>query len=140
MRLAYSMCGDPGLSEDAVQACWQKAWGSRNRIRDWDHIRGWLFTVTANEVRRQLRRRRLGEILHGRLGWSASTGDLNPHHVDLAQALQGLSLRDRQLIGMRFGLGMTSDEIAPHIGLSASGTRVRLSRVLERLRRDLDHA
>jgi RNA polymerase sigma factor (sigma-70 family) len=136
VRLAFAMSGDRALAEDAVQACWQAAWGSRLKVRDWERIRGWLFTVTANEVRRQLRRQRLAYVLRGRLR-PPQPGDIDPRHLDLAHAVQGLSLRDRQLLAMRYSLGLTSEEIAGHLGLSASGTRVRLQRVLQRLRLEL---
>jgi RNA polymerase sigma factor (sigma-70 family) len=138
LRLAYGMCGDRSLAEDAVQACWQSAWRSRADIHDRLRIRGWLFTVTANQVRRQLRRRRLGEIVHGRLRPAEQPPDVDPRHLDLAMALRGLELRDRQLIAMRYGLGLTSDEIGSQLGLSASGARVRLQRVLARLRQELN--
>jgi RNA polymerase sigma-70 factor, ECF subfamily len=136
MRLAYGMAGNRVVAEDAVQACWQAAWRSRDEI-DPAHIRGWLFTVTANQVRRQLRRQRLGNVLRGRLRPPTPTDEANASHIDLSTALRHLDLRDRQLIALRYGLGLTSEEIGEQLGLSASGTRVRLQRVLARLRREL---
>lgn len=136
MRLAYGMAGDRAVAEDAVQACWQAAWRSRGEI-DRARMRGWLFTVTANQVRRTLRRRRLREVLHGRLRPPVARDEVDPRHVDLATALSGLALRDRQLVALRYGLGLTSEEIGAQLGLSASGARVRLRRVLLRLREEL---
>ncbi len=136
LRLAYGMAGERGVAEDAVQACWQAAWSSRERI-DPGTVRGWLFTVTANEVRRQQRRQRLRNLLHGQLRPPPAIGEVDPDHLDLVTALGGLNLRDRQLIALRYGLGLTSDEIGEQLGLSASGTRVRLQRVLRRLREEL---
>lgn len=136
MRLAYGMAGDRTVAEDAVQACWQAAWRSREQI-DRARIRGWLFTVTANRVRRTLRRRRLRDVLHGRLRPPPGHGEVDPRHVDLASALSGLAPRDRQLVALRYGLGLTSEEIGEQLGLSASGARVRLQRVLLRLREEL---
>lgn len=137
MRLAYAMSGDRALAEDAVQACWQAAWRSRSAIRDQSRIRGWLCTVTANEVRRQLRRQRLRHLLAGRLHPPQPLPAPDPQHLDLARALGGLGLRDRQLLALRFGWGLTSGEIGEQLGLSASGARVRLQRVLARLRAEL---
>jgi RNA polymerase sigma-70 factor (ECF subfamily) len=136
MRLAYGMAGDRTVAEDAVQACWHAAWRDRDQI-DRARMRGWLFTVTANQVRRSLRRQRLREVLHGRLRPPANRGEVDPRHVDLATALRGLDLRDRQLVALRYGLGLTSEEIGEQLGLSASGARVRLQRVLTRLRKEL---
>jgi RNA polymerase sigma factor (sigma-70 family) len=134
LRLAYAMCGDRSLAEDAVQSCWQIAWRTRLRIRDPARVRGWLFTVTANEVRRQMRRRRLADVLHGRFVAPDSMEGLDPSSVDLAVALKALTMRDRQIVAMRYGLGLTSEEISRHFGLSASGTRRRLQAALAVLR------
>jgi len=140
IRLAYAMCSDRAMAEDAAQGCWQAAWSSRVSIRDPDHIRGWLFTVTANEVRRLLRRQRLGELLRGRVTPARPASELNPQYVDLAIALAKLSLGDRQLLAMRYELGLTSEEIGKCLGLSGPGTRRRLQKVLSRLRGELGDA
>jgi RNA polymerase sigma-70 factor, ECF subfamily len=137
LRLAFAMSGDRHLAEDAVQACWQEAWRSRDEVRDRDNIRGWLFTVTANKVRRQMRRQRLGEVLIGRIRSPRTIAEVGERNLDLAQAMHRLAPSDRQLLAMRFALGLTSEEIGLQMGLSPSGTRRRLQRVLERLRKDL---
>ncbi|HEX5239992.1 MAG TPA: sigma-70 family RNA polymerase sigma factor [Candidatus Limnocylindrales bacterium] len=137
LRLAVAMARDARLAEDAVQATWQKAWATRESIRERDRVAGWLFTITANEVRRQLRRQRLGRILQARLSEPRRPEAPGPQRVDLGSALDALSVEDRQLVGLRFGIGLTSEEIAPLLGLSGPGVRRRLQRVLARLRADL---
>jgi RNA polymerase sigma factor (sigma-70 family) len=59
--------------------------------------------------------------------------------IDLARALRGLKPEERALLALRFAAGMDSAAIATHLGLSPSGVRSRLSRLIERLREDLDH-
>ncbi len=137
MRLALVMCGDRALAEDAVQACWQAAWRSRGQIRDPSRIGAWLRAVTANEVRRQLRRQRLRSLLHGRLRPPEPIPPVDPRHLDLTRALATLDVQDRQLLALRFGLGLMSAEIGEQLGISASAARVRLHRVLARLRAEL---
>ncbi len=137
LRLAFAMAGDRELAADAVQGCWQAAWQSRSAVRDPARIRAWLFTITANNVRRQLRRRRLVALLTGRLAQPKAGPEIDPRHVDLARALAHLSPDDRQLVGLRYGLGLTSDDIGEVLGLSAPGTRRRLQRVLGRLREEM---
>ena len=135
--------GDRGRAEDVVQETLLRAWRRPELMQpDGDghqntSIRSWLFTVTANQVRRSLRRLRLREALQGRLRPPADQGEVDPRHTDLATALRGLDLRDRQLVALRYGLGLTSEEIGEQLGLSASGARVRLQRVLTRLRKEL---
>jgi RNA polymerase sigma-70 factor (ECF subfamily) len=136
LRLAFAMAGDRELAADAVQGCWQAAWQSRAAVRDPDRIRAWLLTITANNVRRQIRRRRLGALLGGFLSQPQPPA-VDPGHIDLSRALVRLSVDDRQLLAMRFDLGLTSDEIGDVLGLSGAGTRRRLQRVLARLRQEL---
>jgi RNA polymerase sigma factor (sigma-70 family) len=139
VRLAFAMSGDRELAEDAAQTCWNAAWQARGTLRDPELIRSWLFTVTANDVKRQLRRQRLRRVLHGQLfdPRELVVAAADPRHLDLATALHHLAPDDRQLVAMRFGLGLNSDEIGPVLGLSASGTRRRLQRILRELRKEL---
>ena len=60
--------------------------------------------------------------------------------IDLERALHRLKPEDRALVALRYVAGLDSTEIAAHLGGSPSGIRSRLSRALERLRTDLDHA
>jgi RNA polymerase sigma-70 factor (ECF subfamily) len=57
--------------------------------------------------------------------------------MDLAAALAKLDPRDRSIVGLRYIAGLDSAEIGQAIGMSASGVRVRLHRLLGRLREEL---
>lgn len=54
---------------------------------------------------------------------------------NLQTAMDSLELIDRELLHMRYGLGMTSDEIAQNSDMNAPQIRKRISRAVERLRR-----
>ena len=58
-------------------------------------------------------------------------------HLDLANALGRLRPEDRALIAMRYAADLDSSELAPVLGISASGVRTRLSRAVDRLRKEL---
>jgi RNA polymerase sigma factor (sigma-70 family) len=58
-------------------------------------------------------------------------------HVDLANALGHLKPEDRALVAMRYAADLDSSELAPVLGMSPSGVRTRLSRLLDRLRKEL---
>ena len=57
--------------------------------------------------------------------------------IDLWTALAWLDPDDRALLAMRYIAGFDSNELAAAIGISPSGTRSRLERLLKRLRKDL---
>lgn len=57
--------------------------------------------------------------------------------IDLRNALARLKPEDRELIALRYVAGFDSTELARAMGLSPSGTRARLARLLGRLRSEL---
>jgi RNA polymerase sigma factor (sigma-70 family) len=62
---------------------------------------------------------------------------LGVNAIDLRNALGRLSPDDRALIAMRYLAGFDATELAAATGLSPSGTRARLARLLQRLEREL---
>ena len=59
--------------------------------------------------------------------------------IDLRDAMAGLDPDDRALLALRYVAGFDSNELAVAIGISPSGTRNRLERLLKRLQEELDH-
>ena len=57
--------------------------------------------------------------------------------IDLMNALARLDPDDRALLALRYVAGFDSTELARATGRSASGTRARLARLLDRLRTEL---
>ena len=65
-------------------------------------------------------------------------GERNALLYDLERALERLDPDERALLAMRYVAGFDSNELAAAIGLSPSGTRTRLERLLARLRKELE--
>jgi RNA polymerase sigma factor (sigma-70 family) len=62
-----------------------------------------------------------------------------PELTDLASVLRRLSVEDRTLLALRHVAGFDATEIGRALGISPSGVRSRLARLLSRLREELDH-
>lgn len=138
VRLAYAIVGDPDLAKDVAQSAWAAAWRNRRRLREPEKVRGWLLTIAANEARRCLRRRRLRQLIPLADEGSRTAPARQPDdQIDLIQAIQRLRPRDREILARRYALGETSQEIAEQVGLSDSGVRVRIGRLLQMLREEL---
>jgi RNA polymerase sigma factor (sigma-70 family) len=139
-RVAYVICGDPEATLDAVQSAWAIAWRRMRTLRDPSRVRSWLVAIAANEARQTTRRRRRRTVVDISDGVALTAGD-DPvdalEVVDLERALRGLAPEDRSLLAMRYAAGLDSPTIARELGISASGVRSRLARIIERLREDL---
>jgi RNA polymerase sigma factor (sigma-70 family) len=139
-RVAYVVCGDRDMAEDAVQAAWSIAWRKLGTLRDPERLRPWLVSVAANEARQLARRRRRMSIMEidvQAIGSSTPDPSDRIDRLDLVNAIGHLKPEDRVLLALRFVACLESDEIGPLVGLSPSGARGRLSRVLGRLRKEL---
>jgi RNA polymerase sigma-70 factor, ECF subfamily len=145
-RVAYVICRDPGLAEDAAQSAWAIAWRRIGEVRDPGQIRGWLVAVVANEARRIMRSRhsRVVEISVADVELRAVPDVRSDRladgiaNTDLRRVIGALDPTDRALIALRYVAELRSDEIGRALGMSSSGARGRLSRLLLRLRGELD--
>ena len=142
-RVAFVICGDPEATHDAVQSAWSIAWRRLHTLRDPEQVRPWLVAIAANEARQIMRAQRRRPVIDISDAPEQDAGG-NPGDViglvDLQRALAHLKPDDRRLLALRFVAGLDSTEIARHTGLSASGVRSRLARLVDRLRTDIDHA
>lgn len=140
-RVAYVIVGDREATLDAVQSAWTIAWRRIGGLRDPAQIRSWLIAIAANEARQHRRRETRAVVVDisealDRSG-SGDPGEL-AGVVDLERAMRKLTVDDRRLLALRFVAGLDSSEIAHLVGLSASGVRSRLARLIDRLRADLE--
>jgi RNA polymerase sigma factor (sigma-70 family) len=137
-RIAYFVCGDLDIAEEAEQSAWAVAYRRLKDLRDPDRLRPWLMAVAANEARQIARSRRRRTVRELAVTDPARPRDVDhAARIDLAAALGRLDPKDRAIVGMRFVGGFESAEIGQAMGMTASGVRVRLHRLLERLRKDL---
>jgi RNA polymerase sigma factor (sigma-70 family) len=141
VRAAYVITGDAELAREATQVAWTKAWHRLGGLQRPERVRPWLVAIAANEARQLVRRQ------HRRAVREISASELpgpdpsaQAELLDLKHAVRRLSLDDQSLLAMRFAAGLDSNQMGERTGMSASGVRSRLARLLDRLRKDLDHA
>ena len=105
----------------------------------------WLFAIVRNEVSGHWRsaHRRLWVSIESLWHWPSR--EVNPEQAaiqteaqaDLLTAIQKLSERERDLLGLKFGGRLTNRKIAELTGLSESNVGVILYRAIGRLRDEL---
>src|SRR5688572_23060276 len=127
--------------EDLTARTFEKAWRARHRYRrDIAGFATWLLAIARNVAADHIRARRRYEPLH------VAAAVPSPDHTPEQQAVQQseaqrlaallatLEPRQRELIAMKYGAGMTNRAIADATGLSESNVGTILHRAVETLR------
>jgi len=143
-RMAAALVGITD-AEDAAQEALTRAWRAWPGLREADSTRAWLMQITVNVCRTwRARSQSHGEIDYldtviPAEGVTSITLGANDHitALDLRQALLTLSADLRQIIALRFYIGMDSTEIGELLSEPPATVRTRLRRAIMQLRRAL---
>lgn len=111
-------------------------------------LAAWLWRIVANTARDASRREALWSHVLGRLTQRvASSAPSAEEEVlarvsdsEIAEALKGLSPRDRLLLSLRYGADLSTQGVGDALGLSAVAAQKAIRRALDRLRARLEGA
>lgn len=138
-----TLVSDRAAAEDVTATAFERAF---RRRRDYDPKRGearaWLFRIARNaaldELRRRKRRARLTAEPVEEAAPVETEAELSERRLALKQAVAALPGPDRELIALRFFVGLSMAEIGATLGISESNAGTRTHRALEKLRRAYD--
>jgi len=126
--------------EDLTARVFEKAWSARGRYRrDLAAFSTWLYRIAQNVSVDYLRSRRTHAPLEDAV---ELVGDVTPEADEerrsdlarLAALTASLPDRERDLIALRYGAGLSNRAIAPLVGLSESNVGTILHRTVQTLR------
>jgi RNA polymerase sigma-70 factor (ECF subfamily) len=146
-RVAWLVTRSTHDAEEAAQDGFVKAYRSLGRFRQGEPFRPWLLAIVGNEARNRRvaagRRERLalraGEERPVAVAAAAEAEALAAgEREDLLAAVGRLPERDRLVIGARFFLELNEAETAAALGIRQGTVKSRLSRALERLRKEVE--
>jgi RNA polymerase sigma-70 factor (ECF subfamily) len=132
--------GDGPVAEDLTSRTFEKAWRNRKRYRrDLAAFSTWLFTI-ARRVAQDHYRKKDDEVPLEDVPEPLSDQpleDLIEQQADFAHLsvlLARLADRERELVALKYGAGLTNRAIARLSGLSESNVGVILHRAVQMLR------
>lgn len=137
-----TMLRDRAAAEEVTAQAFERAFRKRRSFRaSRGSEEAWLFGIARNAALDELRRRKRRAALEG------DPEDVHAvapdEHADRAlrreavrAALGRLEPREREVVALKFAGGLSHEEIARVLGISASNAGTRLHRALEKLRRD----
>jgi len=140
--VAFSILGDPGYAEDAVQETASAAWRGWSTRTDPDHTRAWLTAICVHQAlhRRRWLSRSLAAVMR-----KAERTHVDQHleadgrYIDLHRAFAALSRQQKAVVSLHYMSGFTLTECAALMGCSAGAAASHLSRALSKLRQQLQH-
>lgn len=128
------LSGDTNVAADLYQNVWLKLARHAQRLRPDTSIRAWLLTVARHEYISYRRAQALDLSRLLALDRPAATLEpSDPRLSELATALASLGDRDRELLLLTSVQGLSADQAAQALGVSAAALRQRLSRARRRL-------
>jgi RNA polymerase sigma-70 factor (ECF subfamily) len=156
LALAYRLTSSAADAEDVVQDAFVSSWRHHDQFQGAAKPSTWLYRVTFNAALMRLRTRRrkgadsldalpggVAEALVGR-GASAIGNDGIPGADDVIEtrhrkralraALADLKPVDQELMQLRYGDELSTEEVAEKMGMSASAVKTRLHRARQSLR------
>lgn len=132
--------GDALVAEDLTATTFERAWSGRKRYRrDLGAFSGWLFGIARRVAADHFRSHRVPVHLEEATSNAAvdpleETIQKNNDFERLASLLGEASQREREIISLKYGGGLTNRAIARLLGLSESNVGTILHRVVNRLR------
>jgi len=141
IRFALLLVGDQTTAEDVVQEAFLGLYQGWHRVRDPGKVLGYLRTTVLNgcrSVQRSRRRARLLRVTYEPPVWSAEAAaiDSEERRAVLA-AVARLSLRQREVLALKYYLDLGEQEIARLLGVSRGTVSATGSRALAALAREL---
>lgn len=154
-RLALNITRNPEDAKDVLQESLLKAYTNLNRFEGRSRFYSWLVRIATNEALMKLRKRRGGKEVSLDEGREAEDGSFMPTEIEdwgenpekrysenqlkeiLANAVGNLKLPLRVVFQLRDVDGLSIEETAQALGLSAAAVKSRLLRARLQLRERL---
>ncbi len=131
LAFAKSLLGTWEDAEDAVQTAFLKAWEKRKQLKNKSRLDGWLWQILRNTIIDELRRRKYPTVA---LTWVIEAKDDEEIGRWLWDLVERLPQQEKEVIILRFKLGMSIKEVAQKMGRSPAGVKALQYRAIRRLR------
>ena len=137
--------GDDQIAEDLTAATFEKAWRNREKYRhELASFSTWLFTLArrigADHFRRHKPTVPLDDAAHMPDPQTLeATAQQRADFRHLSLLLSRLAERERELVALKYGAGLTNRAITRITGLSESNVSTILYRITQQLRAQWEH-
>ena len=138
-RYGYWLCRDDALAQDLVQETYLRAWRSLDDLRDTGAAKSWLITILRREHARIYERRRPEtEAIDEELADDrAAPPDTGGEDSVVRAAIAALPPKYREPLVLQVLGGLSCEEIATELSLTAAAVMTQLFRARQKLKASL---
>ncbi len=142
-RYAYRLLLDEAWAQDVTAVTFEKAlrhiqsyeWQGKSAL-------AWLYRIARNEAISQQRKRKWltpwKRTITTEMRFTETAVLQDQHRQEIHQALQQLSVKEREVIQLRYFEALTGEEVAEVLDCSTNNAYVRLHRALKKLQIELE--
>ena len=139
-RYGYWLSRDAALAQDLVQETYLRAWRSLDHLRDTAAAKSWLVTILRREHARLYERRRPESVAIDET-WadegSHAAPDRHGEDATVRAAIAQLDAKYREPLLLQVLGGLSCEEIAAELKLSAAAVMTQLFRARQKLKAKL---
>lgn len=140
LRAVFASIGDRQAAEDCVAEAFARAWASWRKVGAHPVPRAWVIRTALNlSVSSWRRRRREVPLAEAGEPGYLPAGDGGVDSA-ITTVLDGLPLRQRQVVALRVFLDLDTGETAEALGIAPGTVTAHLARATAALREQLAHA
>lgn len=135
-----SMVRDGALADDLTQSTFLSVVRSKDRYLKGSKVAPWIFSIAGNAARDALRRQSLGVEKLVEADVAVEPSQVDPGlRRELEGALSELPVNQREVVLLHKVEGLSFEQIADAIGITATAARIRAHRGYVKLRSLLKH-
>ncbi len=124
----YTVVGNLGEAEDAVQEAYCRAWRQWRRLETYADPEAWVRTVAYRVAVSSWRKATNRLRAHRRHGVTEDAPGLEPDHVALVAGLRKLTVEQRRVIVLHHLIGLPLEDIARETDVAVGTVKSRLAR------------
>jgi RNA polymerase sigma-70 factor (sigma-E family) len=139
-RTAFLLCGDWHTAEDLAQTALAKVFVSWRRIARQDAAHAYATRTLVNTYLADKRRKRVGEVLTGKLPERLVEPPSPEARIVALAALATLAPKARAVVVLRYWVDLSVEQVADMLGCSPGNVKSQSARALDKLRAVLGEA
>lgn len=139
-RAAFLLCGDWHKAEDLAQTALAKVFVSWRKIARQDAAHAYATRTLVNTYLADKRRKRVGEVLTGKLPERGIEPPPSEARVVVLDALATLAPKARAVVVLRYWADLSVEQVADMLGCSPGNVKSQSARGLDKLRAVLGDA